>query len=81
MVDSDALEDLRSSLSDTIVMLLGCVGGSMGACTPTVRHFAFGGLVWGGHLVRGRGGSGVSTATYQDIKIPKNRRKIEIIIE
>ena len=53
----------------------------MGACAPAVRHFAFGGLCWGGQSGGGRGGSGVSTATYQDREIPGNRHKIEIIIE
>ena len=81
MVDSDSLEELQSSSADTIIMFLGCVGGSMGACTPTVRHFFFGGLGLGRRLFGVIGGSVVSTATYQDKEIPKNRRKIEIIIE
>ena len=62
-------------------MVLVCVGSWVGACARVVWSFAFGSLGWGGQSGGVKGGLDVSTATHQERKIPKNRRKTETRIE
>ena len=62
--ESEDQANLRPYYAATIVMVVGCVGGWVGACMIYVQHFSFGGVWWGGRWGEGRGGSVVLTETH-----------------